>query len=357
MQKGLGGGEEPVARWAERAVTAVRGDGPNSVIAVELWDHDQVTKDEFLGRACFTGRDVAELALAGAGNDEEMSQYAYMLGGAASTGRYDIKCHIKAGRNIPAMDVDGTSDPYARAFIGENYAAGPGTFTKCLENELDPEWDEVLAFEGVREKDFLTIEVLDADTFGDDDVIGTVTRSHIRTNFLAPLTSPHLILHSDPTAGTVKIRVEDAMATYLSTGGGLKWYKLEGEEADAAEVELAFDISPEAVKAVTEDGSEDEEQPSKVDDSGVARTFHMLCTHPKRSQKYVKGHLGLRVYRKRMREDDVRLFHSEKDCQTYKDGVKAVEAAGQALMRSHREYREANTMFPALEDEAKKEVR
>jgi hypothetical protein len=78
--------------------------GPNCVIAAELWDFDKVTKDEFLGRACFTGRDVAELSVAGAGNDEEMSKYAYMLGGAASTGRYDLQCKVRAGRNIPAMD-------------------------------------------------------------------------------------------------------------------------------------------------------------------------------------------------------------------------------------------------------------
>jgi hypothetical protein len=76
-----------------------------------------------------------------------------------------------------------------------------------------------------------------------------------------------------------------------------------------------------------------------------------------RSKKYVQGSLALRLYRKRLGEDDVRLFADEHECKAYKDCVKAVEKAGRDLMNSHRAYREVAELYPAIEEGAKKEVR
>jgi hypothetical protein len=63
------------------------------------------------------------------------------------------------------------------------------------------------------------------------------------------------------------------MATYLSTGGEYKWYKLEGEEADDAEVELAFDISASTAVPEAEDDAEGK-------DAVPNPSFHELITHP-----------------------------------------------------------------------------
>jgi hypothetical protein len=69
--------------------------------------------------------------------------------------------------------VDGTSDPYARAFVGPaltaTYTHSDNTQTKFLENDLAPFWDETLSFKGIREAEVLSVQVLDADTFGDGE--------------------------------------------------------------------------------------------------------------------------------------------------------------------------------------------
>jgi hypothetical protein len=160
----------------------------------------------------------------------------------ASTSKYQIQVQMKAGRNMPAMDMDGTSDPYAVVFVGEDEAASQKT--KVCNSDLNPVWDETLSFAGVKEGDTLTVKVFDSDTFGSDDFIGEV-----------------------------KIGVVDAMKQYL-TAGGAKWYKVEGSEAGDGEVEIGFDITPKPMVS-SEQGSRLASSGFK---SGGAGSFHTAAS-------------------------------------------------------------------------------
>ena len=107
-----------------------------------------------------------------------------------------MKVLLLAARNLTAADSDGTSDPYAVVFVGEDESTGQKT--KVCSSNLNPVWDETLSFAGVLARDTLTVRVYDSDTFGSDDLIGEMKAS---------------------------------FAQMTSAGGASKWYKLEGDEA------------------------------------------------------------------------------------------------------------------------------
>lgn len=70
-------------------------------------------------------------------------------------------------RNLPAMDLNGLSDPYVRLQLGKQKAR-----TKVVKKSLDPLWDEEFGFRVDDLNEELLVSVLDEDKYFNDDFVG-----------------------------------------------------------------------------------------------------------------------------------------------------------------------------------------
>ncbi|KAG6695636.1 hypothetical protein I3842_09G108100 [Carya illinoinensis] len=70
-------------------------------------------------------------------------------------------------RNLPAMDLNGLSDPYVRLQLGKQKAK-----TKVVKKSLDPLWDEEFGFRVDDLNEELLVSVLDEDKYFNDDFVG-----------------------------------------------------------------------------------------------------------------------------------------------------------------------------------------
>ena len=83
-----------------------------------------------------------------------------------------LTVHCVEARDLKPLDMDGTSDPYVILQIEDQRIET--TFKKST---LNPVWNESFTFEIHHGRDPLFIEVMDKDTFGEDDSEGVCTFS------------------------------------------------------------------------------------------------------------------------------------------------------------------------------------
>ncbi|PON90322.1 C2- GRAM domain containing protein [Trema orientale] len=72
-------------------------------------------------------------------------------------------------RNLPAMDLNGLSDPYVKLQLGKQRSK-----TKVVKKSLNPSWGEEFSFKVEDLKEELLISVLDEDKYFNDDFVGQV---------------------------------------------------------------------------------------------------------------------------------------------------------------------------------------
>ncbi|XP_020584291.1 C2 and GRAM domain-containing protein At1g03370-like [Phalaenopsis equestris] len=72
-------------------------------------------------------------------------------------------------RGLPAMDLNGLSDPYVRLQLGKQRAK-----TKVVKKSLNPLWDEEFSFRVGDLREELIVSVLDEDKYFSDDFLGQV---------------------------------------------------------------------------------------------------------------------------------------------------------------------------------------
>lgn len=72
-------------------------------------------------------------------------------------------------RNLPAMDVNGFSDPYVRLQSGKNRFR-----TKVVKKCLNPYWGDEFSFRVDDLSDELAVSVMDEDKYFNDDFIGQI---------------------------------------------------------------------------------------------------------------------------------------------------------------------------------------
>ncbi|KAJ8263247.1 hypothetical protein COCON_G00157040 [Conger conger] len=80
---------------------------------------------------------------------------------------------IVEGRNLPAKDVSGTSDPYCIVKVDNEVVARTATVWK----NLNPFWGEEYTLHLPMGFHTLSFYVMDEDTIGHDDVIGKISLS------------------------------------------------------------------------------------------------------------------------------------------------------------------------------------
>ncbi|XP_059719120.1 rasGAP-activating-like protein 1 isoform X7 [Haemorhous mexicanus] len=85
-----------------------------------------------------------------------------------------LRCRVLEGKDLPAKDLSGSSDPYCVIKVDNEVVARTATVWKSL----NPFWGEEITLLLPRGFHSLTIYVLDEDTIGQDDVIGKVSLSH-----------------------------------------------------------------------------------------------------------------------------------------------------------------------------------
>uniref|UniRef100_A0A8D0FJY1 C2 domain-containing protein n=1 Tax=Strix occidentalis caurina TaxID=311401 RepID=A0A8D0FJY1_STROC len=84
-----------------------------------------------------------------------------------------LHCRVVEGKDLPAKDVSGSSDPYCVVKVDNEVVARTATVWKSL----NPFWGEEYTLRLPRGFHSLTVYVLDEDTIGQDDVIGKVSLS------------------------------------------------------------------------------------------------------------------------------------------------------------------------------------
>jgi hypothetical protein len=74
-----------------------------------------------------------------------------------------LTVHVVEARDLKAMDMDGTSDPYVELII-----EGQKIVTNIKKSTLSPVWNESFTFDIQHGKEDLEVYVMDKDTFGND---------------------------------------------------------------------------------------------------------------------------------------------------------------------------------------------
>ncbi|XP_021902293.1 C2 and GRAM domain-containing protein At1g03370 [Carica papaya] len=80
-----------------------------------------------------------------------------------------LQVRVIEARNLPAMDLNGFSDPYVRLQLGKNRSR-----TKVVKKCLNPTWGEEFSFRVEDLNEELVISVLDEDKYFNDDFVGQI---------------------------------------------------------------------------------------------------------------------------------------------------------------------------------------
>uniref|UniRef100_A0A8C0KI95 Dysferlin n=1 Tax=Canis lupus dingo TaxID=286419 RepID=A0A8C0KI95_CANLU len=147
-------------RWRRR-MEPLEKTGPAAVFALE--------------GALVCGR-VREVWLAFPGHPWPLTWYlSFFLG--ADGNRYHLRCYMYQARDLPSMDKDSFSDPYAIvSFLHQSQK------TVVAKNTLNPTWDQTLIFYEIEifgepasiaeQPPSIVVELYDHDTYGADEFMG-----------------------------------------------------------------------------------------------------------------------------------------------------------------------------------------
>lgn len=98
-----------------------------------------------------------------------------LLGAIGSNGGYVnpigvMRVHLKGAKDLRNVETLGKSDPYARILLSGVVKGRTVTF----QNNLNPDWDEVMYVPVHSDRELLTLEVLDEESIGKDRSLGLV---------------------------------------------------------------------------------------------------------------------------------------------------------------------------------------
>jgi len=145
-------------------------------VRLTVMDNDLVGADDLIGEAMAECDDTKKLLWLPLENSEfpegcgDVLIEVWRRNRAVSPCNLTLRVKIISGHDLPAMDVIGTSDPYATV----TYAGRKRTTAVIMKN-LNPRWGQTYDFpflNGTQRHEKLKITVYDWDRFGDHDLIG-----------------------------------------------------------------------------------------------------------------------------------------------------------------------------------------
>jgi Ca2+-dependent lipid-binding protein len=129
-----------------------------------------------------------------------------LSGVGAGTGGYVtpigvMRFHFKNARDLRNLETLGKSDPYARVLLSGIEKGRTVTF----QNNLDPDWDEVVYVPVHSTREKLILEVMDSETMGADRTLGMV--EILASEYISQAENGEYLVHDSktPLAGALRI--------------------------------------------------------------------------------------------------------------------------------------------------------
>jgi hypothetical protein len=147
-------------------------------VRLTVMDNDLVGADDLIGEAmaeCASWRQQQWLPLENSEFPDGCGDIlieAWRRNRAVSPCSSTLRIKVISGHDLPAMDITGTSDPYAVVTY-----AGRKRTTEVISKNLNPRWRQTYDFpflSGTPKAEMLKLTVYDWDRFGDHDLIGEV---------------------------------------------------------------------------------------------------------------------------------------------------------------------------------------
>ena len=306
------------APWMDVAATKVqsmfRGRNTRQVVVAHKSEENAATKVQ----AMFRGRSVrsasSKLALEGDASAGASTAGPSSDGVDAESGTLQI--HLQRARGLMSADRNGLSDPYATLSL-----AGQSHKSKTIRNTLNPDWDEVIQFEGnlsAMVAEGLSLQVFDWDFGSRDDKLGEakVDLSPLRTERQVACTTKL----PEPGKGEVQL--------HLSWAPGGETHPPAPELVDDSAA-LSEQLKPGPVAA------EEEEPPSAdpLKEKGILRvTLNsarglVAADENGKSDPYVKMHLAGQIFKSKVKKKTLTPHWDE----TYDFKIERGQMASQQL--------------------------
>lgn len=112
-----------------------------------------------------------------------------------------MRFHFKNARDLRNLETLGKSDPYARVLLSGIEKGRTVTF----QNNLNPDWDEVVYVPVHSTREKLTLEVMDSETMGPDRTLGSIEIN--ASDYVSQAENGEFLVHDskDPHAGALRI--------------------------------------------------------------------------------------------------------------------------------------------------------
>jgi hypothetical protein len=159
--------------WEETFTIPIWGD-PETPLQLSVWDYDALSADDTIGEASISISNALRTPI---------RKWYEITAEGQTTGEVEVGIHIQdpfaqdvkllaiikvvGARNLEAMDVGGSSDPYAIIKLGDQERS-----TTIIQKSLNPVWNEefVLSVDEIYQP--IEISIWDNDAIGADDMIG-----------------------------------------------------------------------------------------------------------------------------------------------------------------------------------------
>jgi Ca2+-dependent lipid-binding protein len=159
------------------------------------------------------GQEWYNLAGAKTGRAKFMVQWkpVALTGIGAGTGGYVtpigvMRFHFKNARDLKNLETLGKSDPYVRVLLSGIEKGKTVTF----QNNLNPDWDEVVYIPVHSSREKLTLEVMDSEDFHADRTLGSIEVS--ASDYISQAANGEYLVHDskDPHAGALRMHGKGA---------------------------------------------------------------------------------------------------------------------------------------------------
>ncbi|GAM85418.1 hypothetical protein ANO11243_034250 [Dothideomycetidae sp. 11243] len=173
--------------WPDATKELLITDRKNAKLALVIKDDRELGADPIIGMYQIKMTDMIELMERGqewynlAGNQSGRAKMTLqwkpvaLSGALAGSDGYVapigvMRIHLKSASNLRNLETVGKSDPYARVLLSGILKGRTVTF----QNNLDPDWDEVIYVPVHSDREKLVIEVMDEETLGKDRSLGSI---------------------------------------------------------------------------------------------------------------------------------------------------------------------------------------